>query len=51
MAAYMRFTEIETFRAIMSSGSARKAAALLGVTQPAVSQSLKRLETEAGFAL
>jgi DNA-binding transcriptional LysR family regulator len=47
----MRVTEIETFRALMSSGSARKAAALLGVTQPAVSQSLKRLETEAGFAL
>jgi len=47
----MRVTEIETFRAIMSSGSTRKAAALMGVTQPAVSQSLKRLETEAGFAL
>jgi DNA-binding transcriptional LysR family regulator len=47
----MRVNEIETFRAIMSSGSARKAAGLLGVTQPAISQSLKRLETEAGFAL
>jgi DNA-binding transcriptional LysR family regulator len=47
----MRGTEIETFRAIMTSGSARKAAALLGVTQPAVSQSLKRLEQEAGFPL
>jgi DNA-binding transcriptional LysR family regulator len=47
----MRVTEIETFRAIMSSGSARKAAALLSVTQPAISQSLKRMETEAGFAL
>jgi DNA-binding transcriptional LysR family regulator len=47
----MRVNEIETFRAIMSSGSARKAAALLGVTQPAISQSLRRLETEAGFAL
>ena len=35
----------------MSSGSARKAAALLGVTQPAISQSIKRLETEAGFLL
>jgi DNA-binding transcriptional LysR family regulator len=47
----MRVTEVETFRALMNSGSARKAAALLGVTQPAVSQSLKRLESEAGFAL
>jgi DNA-binding transcriptional LysR family regulator len=47
----MRATEIETFRALMASGSARKAAALLGVSQPAISQSLKRLEIEAGFEL
>lgn len=47
----MRVTEIETFRALMTSGSTRKAGALLGVTQPAISQSLKRLETEAGFEL
>ena len=47
----MRFTEIETFRALMRSSTTRKAAAQLHVTQPAVSQSLKRLETEAGFAL
>lgn len=47
----MRVNEIETFRALMVSGSARKAAVLLGVTQPAVSQSLKRLESEAGFDL
>jgi len=47
----MRVAELETFRALMATGSARKAAALLRVTQPAVSQSLKRLETEAGFAL
>lgn len=47
----MRLTEIETFRALMSSGSTRKAAALLGVTQPAVSQSLRRLEDAAGFPL
>ena len=47
----MRFTEIETFRALMRSGSTRKAAALLHVTQPAISQSLKRLESQAGLAL
>lgn len=47
----MRLGEIETFRALMASGSTRKAAALLGVSQPAVSMSLKRLETEAGFQL
>lgn len=47
----MRFTEIETFRALMRSGSTRKAAALLSVTQPAVSQSLKRLEMQASLPL
>ena len=47
----MRFTEIETFRALMRSGSTRKAAVLLGVTQPAISQSVKRLESQAGLLL
>ena len=47
----MRFTEIETFRALMRQGSTRKAAAVLQVTQPAVSQSLKRLEQQAGLVL
>jgi DNA-binding transcriptional LysR family regulator len=47
----MRFTEIETFRALMRSGSTRKAAALLQVTQPAVSQSIKRLEAQASMVL
>ena len=47
----MRFGEIETFRALMRSSSTRKAAALLHVTQPAISQSLKRLEAQAGMLL
>lgn len=47
----MRFAEIETFRALMRAGSTRKAAALLHVTQPAISQSLKRLEAQAGMLL
>jgi DNA-binding transcriptional LysR family regulator len=47
----MRFTEIETFRALMRAGTTRKAAELLQVTQPAVSQSLKRLEAQAGLTL
>lgn len=47
----MRVTEIETFRAVLHAGSARKAAHLLGLSQPAVSQAIKRLETEAGFPL
>lgn len=47
----MKFAEIETFRALMRGGSTRKAAALLHVTQPAVSQSLKRLEQQADMVL
>jgi DNA-binding transcriptional LysR family regulator len=47
----LRVNEIETFRAILQAGSARKAASVLGVSQPAVSKAIKRLEAEAGFAL
>jgi DNA-binding transcriptional LysR family regulator len=47
----MKTGEIDCFQALMNSGSARKAAALLGITQPAVSQSIQRLERQAGFAL
>lgn len=43
--------DIEVFRAIMTSGSTSKAAALLGISQPAVSQSLRKLETQAGLSL
>lgn len=47
----MKFAEIETFRALMQLGSTHKAAGMLGITQPAVSQSLKRLEAQAGLTL
>lgn len=47
----MLLREIEVFRSVMSAGSASKAAALVGVSQPAISQSLRRLEDAAGFAL
>jgi DNA-binding transcriptional LysR family regulator len=47
----MRFAEIETFRALMRSGTTRRAAQVLNVTQPAVSQSLKRLEAQSGLSL
>ena len=43
--------DIEIFRTVMTSGSASKAAALLGVSQPAVSQSLRKLEAKAGLLL
>lgn len=47
----MLLREIEVFRSVMSAGSASKAAVLMGVSQPAISQSLRRLEETAGFAL
>ena len=43
--------EIEIFRVVMTTGSATKAARLLNLTQPAVSQSLRRLEQFAGMEL
>jgi DNA-binding transcriptional LysR family regulator len=42
---------LEAFRAVLESGSVTQAAAVLGVTQPAVSAQLTRLESELGFAL
>ena len=47
----MEMRDIEIFRALMHAGSTGKAAALLGISQPAVSQSLKKFETESGLRL
>lgn len=47
----MLLRELEVFRTVMAAGSGNKAAALLGISQPAVSQAIKRLEESAGFAL
>jgi DNA-binding transcriptional LysR family regulator len=41
----MEMREIEGFRAVMQAGSTSKAAVLLNVSQPAVSQSIRKLET------
>jgi DNA-binding transcriptional LysR family regulator len=43
--------EIEIFRALMHAGSTGKAADLLGISQPAVSQSIKKFEAESGLRL
>jgi DNA-binding transcriptional LysR family regulator len=42
---------LEAFRAVVESGSVTHAAASLGVTQPAVSAQIARLESELGFSL
>lgn len=47
----MLVREIEVFRTLMQAGTTSKAAQVLGITQPAVSQSIKRLELQADFAL
>ena len=40
----MNLALIETFSAVMKTGSTTKAAALLGISQPAVSRAMRRLE-------
>jgi DNA-binding transcriptional LysR family regulator len=43
--------EIEIFRAVMTAGSASKASQVLGISQPAVSQAIARLEVQAALPL
>lgn len=45
------YREIETFRAVMLTGSATKAAEMLGISQSAVSQKLKIFESDYGIEL
>jgi DNA-binding transcriptional LysR family regulator len=47
----MDLRQLEIFRAVMENRSATRAAAALGVTQPAVSAQIARLESQVGFAL
>jgi len=47
----MNFRQVETFRAVMMTGSASRAADVLQITQPAVSRSVGELERALGFAL
>ncbi|MGE0723534.1 MAG: LysR substrate-binding domain-containing protein [Alphaproteobacteria bacterium] len=47
----MNHRQIEIFAAIMTTGTASRAADLVGITQPAVSRALAELERAIGFAL
>ncbi|HEV2674723.1 MAG TPA: LysR substrate-binding domain-containing protein [Aliidongia sp.] len=47
----MNYRQIEIFAAVVKSGTASRAAELLGITQPAVSRALAELERLLGFAL
>jgi len=47
----VRLRELETLAAIFETGSASEAARLFGVTQPAISRTLARLEEKLGFEL
>lgn len=47
----VRLDDIDYFLAVASHGQARRAAAALGVSQPAITKGLQRLERELGFPL
>ncbi len=47
----MEMREIQAFRAVMQTGTTSKAAALLDVSQPAISQAIRKLETSSGLRL
>jgi DNA-binding transcriptional LysR family regulator len=47
----LEFRHLEAFRAIMRSGTATGAGAMLGISQPAVSRLLSQAETLVGFPL
>jgi DNA-binding transcriptional LysR family regulator len=47
----MGIREIEVFRVVMNAGTTSKAANVLGISQPAVSQAIRKLELSAGLEL
>ena len=47
----LTFRQIEAFQSVIVTGSVTEAAALMGVSQPAVSRLLSDLESQVGFAL
>jgi DNA-binding transcriptional LysR family regulator len=49
--AGVKIRQLQIFREVLRAGSERLAAKILGISQPAVSQHIKQLEAEIGFAL
>ncbi|MFD9900257.1 LysR family transcriptional regulator [Mesorhizobium sp. NPDC059025] len=47
----LKLRQLQVFREVLRAGSTRRAAAVLGVSQPAISQHVKQLEATLGVAL
>ncbi|MBN9235521.1 MULTISPECIES: LysR family transcriptional regulator [Phyllobacteriaceae] len=47
----LKLRQLQVFREVLRAGSTRRAAAALGVSQPAISQHVKQLEATLGIAL
>ncbi|RWD54337.1 MAG: LysR family transcriptional regulator, partial [Mesorhizobium sp.] len=47
----LKLRQLQVFREVLRAGSTRRAAAALGISQPAVSQHVKQLETALGITL
>ncbi|MGK9334391.1 LysR family transcriptional regulator [Sinorhizobium meliloti] len=47
----LKLRQLQVFREVLRAGSTRRAATAVGISQPAISQHLKQLETTLGLAL
>lgn len=47
----LKVRQLQVFREVLRAGSARRAATVLGISQPAISQHVKQLEATLGIAL
>lgn len=47
----LKLRQLQVFREVLRTGSTRRAATAVGISQPAVSQYVKQLDAVLGFAL